>query len=233
MTIVFPRPMPSSGVAQQEFDIQRVDFAAPTADGRVGGVQGGFPLWIATWTLGRISRVRGDEWTAWLDSLRGAQKRFLGRDFSRPYPLAYLENGFAGMTRAGGGAFTGAATSWSQSIDGNGGARLTLNGLPNGLVLSWGDYVGLKWDANGSMAGAYDRRTMARVVDPATAAVSGTVTVGIEPPIPPWVNAGAVAHLDMPAAVMTLITDGTKRAPIDRRLTIQGTKISAVQDLRP
>lgn len=226
MTIVFPRPLPASGAGQQLFDIQRVDFQSPEAGGRVGGVQAGFPLWIATWTLARLPRALSDEWHAWLRSMRGAQKRFLGRDFARTYPRAY-PSGFGGMTRAGGGAFAGAATSWSQAIDSAGNALLTLNGLPAGFVLSHTDLIGFQWSTG-------SRRTIASVVEPANANGAGTVTVGIEPPIPSLiVPAGAVAHFDAPACVMGLVTGDTKVAPIDRRLVITGTTVAAVQDLRP
>lgn len=230
--IVFPRPMPATGASQQLFDIQRVDFSAPEAGGYIGGVQAGFPLWLGQWTLGRNTRDVSDEWLAFLSSLRGSQRRFLGRDFARSFPREYPA-GLAGMERAGGGAFTGTATSWSQSIDSEGNARLTLNGMPAGLQLKLLDLVGFRWDAGGRPAGNNGRRTLARVVEAGTANAGGTVTVTIEPPVPYFVQASAQAHLDRPACVMVQVPGDSKIAPIDRRLVATGTFVSAVQDLRP
>lgn len=232
MAIVWPRALPASGAGKQLFDIQRVDFQSPEASGRVGGVQAGFPLWIANWELTRLPKALSDEWHAWLRSMRGSQKRFLGRDFARSYPRTY-SSGFGGMTRAGGGSFTGAATSWSQTIDASGNALLTLNGLPAGFVLTHTDLIGFKWDAAGASAGSYGRRHLVSVVDPGTASGAGAVTVGIEPPVPSLVvPSGAVAHLDSPACVMGLVAGDTKVASIDLRLVITGTTVAAVQDLR-
>lgn len=233
MTIIFPREMPIKGASLQEFEIQRVDFSAPEAGGRLGGVQAGFPLWFGVWDIGRIGMLASDVWRAWLSSLRGSQKPFFARDLARPYPLSRI-NGFAGMTRAGGGAFGGSATTWSQSINGEGVALLQLTGLPASLVLSVGDYVGFKWDAGDADPGTYGRRTIARVIEGATSNGSGVLTVAVEPPVPTGIVPGdAIAHLDLPCCVMRQITAETKLAGVDRRLAIGGGKIVAVQDLRP
>jgi hypothetical protein len=53
-----PITPPTSGAAQQQFELQRVDYGAPEAGGRVGGVQAGFPLWKLVWTLGNVGRDR-------------------------------------------------------------------------------------------------------------------------------------------------------------------------------
>jgi hypothetical protein len=230
MSFTYPRAMPDSGVANQEFDIQRVDYSAPEASGRVGGVQAGFPLWMATWTLGRVTPATGDEWVAWKDTMRGSQRRFLGRDFSRQYPRAHAA-GFAGMTRFGGGSFTGAALTWSHEVGSNGDTIVYLSGLPAGFILSHRDYIGFKW-SSGDGSGGYDRGTLARVTQP-NIADSGNAAVLVEPPLPAWIPSDAIAYLNKPACVMTLVMEGTKLAGIDRRLTLQGTKIAGVQDLRP
>src|SRR5437868_14970158 len=110
-----PLAMPASGASMQEFEPQRIDYMAPEAGGRVGGVQAGFPLWLATWTIGRIGADKSDEWRAWLLRMRGATRRFLGRDLSRPFPKLHA-SGFSRMTIIGGAAFTGAASDWSENI---------------------------------------------------------------------------------------------------------------------
>ena len=230
--IVYPRLMPPGGDREIDFEPQRVDFAAPEAGGYMGGVQAGFPLWLGTWTLGSMTEDHSNAWRAWYVSLRGQQRRFLGADRSRPYPYRHAR-GFAGMTRAGGGAFDGSATGWSQAIDGAGDARITLFGLPAGLILSLNDYVGFRWDAGGAAAGTYGRRTLARVTEAGVANGAGTIVVTAEPPLPYFTPARAQAHLDEPACVMTMMTDSSKLGSVKLDRTIDGGTIVGLQDLRP
>jgi hypothetical protein len=103
-----PIEMPTSGAALQQFELQRIDYQAPEASGRIGGVQAGFPLWLASWSLGAIGVDRSDDWRSFLSEMRGATRRFLGRDLGRPYPKAHL-SGFAGMTRPDASPFDGTA----------------------------------------------------------------------------------------------------------------------------
>lgn len=228
-----PLEMPTSGAALQEFEPQRIDYAAPEASGRVGGVQAGFPLWLAIWTIGRIGAAKSDELRSFLTEVRGAIRTFYGRDLSRPYPKAYA-GGFANMTRPDATPFTGAATSWSQSVDADGDQLLTLNGLPSGFVMGTGDYAGFKWDAAGEAAGNLRRRALARVIrgGGGAASATGVLTIKVEPPIPAAVPVGATAHLDLPACVMRIVTERTKLDAIDRRLAVRGGTIVAIQDLR-
>ncbi len=223
---MLPLEQPEAGQAQQTFELQRVDFLSPEAGGRIGAVSAGNPLWAASWQLGKIGVSRSDLWRAWLLRMRGSQRSFFGRDIARSFPLAYM-SGFAGMNRAGGGAFDGAAMGWSQSIDGDGNALLTLSGLPAGLQGSVGDYVGFRWGDGDA------RRALVRLVLPASANAGGTATFIVEPPVPTLVVPGsAVAHLDRPACVMKLVPGQSELGPIDRRLSIMSGRISAVQDLR-
>ena len=105
-----PVAMPDMYVSQQQFELQRVDFVSPEASGRLNGVQAGFPLWSGVWTLARMPVENSDEWRAFLTATRGQTRRFIGRDIARSYPRAYPD-GFAGMTRAGGGSFDGTSSS--------------------------------------------------------------------------------------------------------------------------
>ena len=233
MTLTYPIDMPTTGAKLQAFEPQRVDFISPTAGGRVGAVSAGTPLWSATWELGVIDRTRSDIWRAWLMRLRGSQRTFLARDIARPYPLANI-GGFSGLTRPSGGAFDGSASTWSQSIGSEGDATVTLTGLPVGLVLSVGDYIGWRWDASGSSAGSNDRRSLARVVVGGTANGSGVLGVVIEPPVPTLVvPPTAIAHLDRPGCVMRLVPGQSEVGAVDRRLAITSAKIAGIQDLRP
>ena len=233
MMAPLPLPVTEAGVARVLLDIERVDYAAPEASGRQGGVQAGWPLWSARLELDQVDPESGDAWITFKDRLRGRQRTFLAHDTSRPFPRS-TPLGFTGMTRAGGGAFTGAATAWSQAIDGDGNALIGLTGLPAGLVLTKRDYVGFKWDAAGAVAGSYGRRALARVVVGGVASAGGGITVMIEPPIDTRVvPAGAIAHLDRPSAVFRLDPNETKLGMVGRGAALSGAAIVAMQDLRP
>jgi hypothetical protein len=139
--------MPDGPYLQHEFELQRIDYMAPEAGGRLNGVQAGFPLWQASYSLDPILDVdESDAVRAFVSQLRGATRRFLARDISRPYPKAHCA-GFAGMTRAGGGAFDGTADDWSETITADGDSEVTLENLPAGLALGQGDYIGFTREA--------------------------------------------------------------------------------------
>jgi hypothetical protein len=175
-----PLEMPTMYVAQQQFELQRVDYAAPEGSGRVGVVQAGFPLWSATYTLGRMPPAYSDQWEAFIRGLRGATRRFLGRDLSRQYPLLYPD-GFGAF-----GVFTGGAASWSQTIDSNGDAQLTLNlgAAAAGLTLSPGDGIDFRYPATEDAVAGLAWRAFVMVNVGATANGSGSLTITVEPPVP-------------------------------------------------
>lgn len=227
--MILTQPDAPSGITRVRFDIERVDFGAPEASGRQGGVQAGWPLWSARFEIDRMDPDSGDQWQAFLDRLRGRLRRFYAIDPVRRFPLAY-RGGFSGIAAG----FSGAASSWSQSIDSAGDARITLNGLPAGLIISAGDYIGFRWDAAGAGAGNMQRRTMARAVAPATATGGGQAQLLVEPPLnTALVPAGAIAHLDQPACVMQLVPEESQLGPVGSGRALGGATIVAVQDLRP
>jgi hypothetical protein len=231
--MILSLPDTLSGIARVRFDIERIDYAAPEASGRQGGVQAGWPLWSARLEVERADPASAELWQAFFDRLRGRIRRFYAIDPTRRFPRLY-RFGFISLFRAGTATpFTGAATSWSQSIDADGNALLTLNGLPAALQISVGDMVGLRWDAAGAGAGNMMRRTMARAVLPATASGTGVAVVTIEPPInTALVPSGAVAHLDSPACVMQLVPENSELGPIGAGGILSGGTITAIQDLR-
>lgn len=226
--MILPLPETPSGIARVTFEPERVDYGAPQASGRQGGVQAGWPLWAARFELDRSDPESADLWRAFFARMRGRIRRFYGYDPTRRFPRIY-RGGFAGLTRAAGGAFDGSATSWLQAIDSNGDARITLNGLPIGLQITTGDYIGFRWNGPD-----FDRRTMARAVLPATATAGGQALVTVEPPlntavVPP----GAIAHLDNPMCVMQLVPENSELGPIGTGAALGGGAIVAIQDLRP
>lgn len=224
MPLSFPRDMPVGAVATIDFNIQRVDFRSPEQSGRIAGVQAGFPLWRLEISLQNSDPDEGDEWITFLDSLRAAQRTFIGRDLSRLYPKAYPK-GFAGLTRAGGGAFDGTATTWSVNTTGD---VLTLHGLPAGFAIAKRDYVGFKYGSTS--------RALARFVEAGAADGSGDLSLTIEPPLPVIGDAGgvvptdAVCHFDEPGCVMRLSPDETKSPQLDATQSIGGTVVG-IQDL--
>lgn len=223
-----PIAMLSDYVAQQTFELQRVDYGAPEASGRIGGVQAGFPLWAAVYTLGRMPEADSDQWRAWLTGLRGATRRFIAHDLARLYPRQHPD-GFGAF-----GSFTGAASGWSSSVNSDGDCELELNLGTDaaGLVLSQGDYIDFRYSATETAVSGLAWRAMVRVVAAATADGSGDVTVTVEPPVPDAVPDAAVAHLDQPGCIMALVVDQTNLGPVDRLYSINGGQIVGVQDIR-
>lgn len=220
--------MPTLYVAQQSFKPQRVNYSAATADGRVGGVQAGWPLWTGVWQLGRMPEDNSDEWEAFLDDQRDGLRRFIGRDLKRQYPKLYPD-GFGDF-----GAFTGAASDWSATINADGDCELTLNLGTDaaGLVLSKRDNIDFRYSATETAVAGLAWRYLVRVTAGGTADASGDVTVTVEPPVHDAVPSDAVAHLDEPGCTMTILADQTSVEPIDRLYSIKGGQVVGVQDIR-
>lgn len=214
---------PPRGVAAEHFEIERVDYQTPTTDGRASGVTAGFPLWRARWTIGeRIAVSTSEEWRAFVRRCRGVQIPWYAGDRGRPYPLS-APNGFGGLTRAGGGAFDGTATTWSVNAARD---QPTLNGLPAGFVLSIGDYVMWRW-----VTSSEPRRSLHCLVEATTASGAGTATLRVEPPLPSLIPGGAVADLAEPVCIMRLDTAETRLGEKSRNLRTSGT-VAGLQDLR-
>lgn len=223
-----PAEMPQNYVALQQFELQRVDYSAPEASGRIGGVQAGFPLWSAVYTLSRMPIDNSDEWRAWVSSQRGSIRRFIARDLSRQYPKLYPD-GFAAFS-----PFTGTAASWSETINSDDDSELTLvlGSAAAGLELSVGDYIDFRWSATETAVSGLPWRALVRVVQGDTADGSGSLTVIVEPPVPSAVPNTAVAHIDQPGCTMAVVTDQTSLGGIDRLYSITSGQITAVQDIR-
>lgn len=227
MAITFPRAMPAASPGKETFELKRADFLSPEAGGRLGAMSNGTPLWYARWTLGNGGQLASSEWRAFVDSLQGPKRLFIGKDFGRPFPLAYQDSEFQGLVRAGGGAFDGAASTWSRSEAADGQVQLQLTGLPTGFAFSFGDYVGFRWTTGGQA-----RRAMVRLYDAAVANGSGVAVLSIEPDVPEAVPVNAVAHLDEPGCLMRLIPSETQLGEKDRRLVVSGV-VAGLQDILP
>lgn len=223
--------MPAVFWSAVEFELRRIDYAAPEAGGRLSGVQAGFPLWTGTWTIDVSGPDEADAARAFMAAIRGSTRRFLGRDVLRSYPKAH-KFGFAGMVRAGGGAFDGSATTWSETIDANDDSLVTLTNLPVGLTLAPGDYIGFRWAATEAAIAGLTWHAPVRVVSGGVANGAGAVTVTSEPPVPSAVPAGAVAYLNEPKCTMVLDAAKSSLQPVGRAGLMGGGQIVGVQDIR-
>lgn len=226
-------PVLPAGIARVSLDIERVDFAAPEARGRGGGVQAGWPLWLGRWELDRVDPQSAEMWGAFIDRLRGRQRLFIGGDVARPFPAAY-PLGFAGVDRASGGAFPGWATGWSQTFDADGNALLALTGLPANMALGRRDYIGFRWGEASVPVVNLGRRALVRVVEPVIASGAGAVTVMVEPPIDTRiVPGGAVPYFDRPAALFRQITEQSSVGSTGSGLAQSPSTLVAAQELWP
>jgi hypothetical protein len=223
--------MPDIGAEGLTFQPQRVDYTAPETSGAIGGVQAGWPRWRLTMNLTNLTFEAADRWNAFYRSRRGAMRMFLGYDLSRPFPAAH-GGGFGNMLTVGGQPFFGSAGSWSQSIDDEGNALLTLEDVPSGLRLVYGDYVGFKWDSADADAGDHDRRFLVSVVAGGQADAAGSITISVEPSVHDVVPVDAIAHLDSAMCLMKLMDDTRMGRRIISHVESGGI-ISAVQVTLP
>ena len=186
MTITFPRDLPTTRFRQgSRLTLERQLVTAPTRGGLVQVADIGAALWKVRYETTPLNEAAGYAWEAWIASLRGGARTFKAIHPSRRTAFAY-PGGYGGMTKHGGGSFTGDAV--LQAVAGTLDA-VTLSGLPSAFVLTPGDI--LSFSPSGS------RRALHRVVEGATAS-AGVVTVGVEPNIRPGFTLNAAVALASP-----------------------------------
>jgi hypothetical protein len=137
--------------------------------GGVAVVETGSAAWRATFMS--PPRYKKDDLLlikAWFNSMRGGTFNFLAHDAARPFPRNY-PSGFAGMTRAGGGAFDGTATVTAVTA-----TTIALSTLPANFVFKPADYISLV------KSGKY---SLHQIMEAVNANGSGVATVTVEPPI--------------------------------------------------
>lgn len=126
---------------------------------------------------------------------------FLGYDIFRPRPIAMNTGSPLDGVKAGGSAFNGDAV--LQSITNS--RQQVISGLPAGFVLSPGDYVEYRMSAT--------QRSLHRIVEPATANVSGVVTLNVMFGLDTQnFTTAATVHFEKPSTVM-MIDPGSVSAP--------------------
>jgi len=191
MTISFPRDLPEfSGrllFSQADFDPFYQQTMSPSRGGQVQVANLGPDLWSMSFATDPISYQTGLEYMAWIQSLRGGARLFKAWHPLRRYPYAY-PNGFAALTRAGGGAFDGTCTLNAIATERD---TITLTTLPASFQFNIGDMVSFPM-----LSGA--TRALVRVLEAATANGSGVATLAIEPTIPLAATTGVTATLVKP-----------------------------------
>ena len=212
MTIVFPRWMPTVGSNGLQFEPEPVDYLSPEAGGRIGAVAAGFPVWTMKIALGNMTFDDADVWRAWLAVQRGGRRRFIAFDIDRQVPRFHRH----------GRPYNPKPTAWSQAINADDLAIVSLGGLLPGQTVAIGDYVGLVWDG--------EKRALTRAVETARAGAAGTLSVACEPPIPPTVPAGAAVTLRRAGCLMRLISGETKLGEQGLGYFTGGSTIAAVQE---
>lgn len=206
MALIFPRPMPC-GVQTIEFEIARAVSKNALYGGTTQVREMGEARWRASFSYAPMKREQFQALQAWLDSLRGGLRTFLGHDALKPYPLAY-RGGFGGLLRAGGGAFDGTGSVVSIGTD-----TISVGQMPAGFVLRAGDMIGL---VEGGRYGLF------RILEDVSANGAGSLAVTVEPRIVPGLfTIAARASFSRPSCLMTLDADSISasrtamiRAPI-------------------
>jgi hypothetical protein len=209
----FPRAMLDIGIVGLSFEPERVDFLAPEAGGQLGAMTAGFPRWVMRASYGNLKDETADALRAWVAVQRGGQRPFVAWDITREQPLFHAE----------GRPYNHAPTSWSQAVGDDGLAVITLGGLLSGQTVGVGDYIGLSW--NGLPL------ALARAVEPQRAGAAGTLSVAVEPPLPPVVPANATVSLRRAGCLMRLVPGETKLSEYGLSGYGAGAVVVAAQDL--
>jgi hypothetical protein len=142
MAISFPREFPDFSVPVSGVtDLKRFQTASFDGDGGIGSVDIAPAIHRTQYNITARGREAIAEWRAWAASLRGGMRTFKGipiRDGRKLYrwPLT-RPRGFDGLTVSG-SPWTGSGT---LTAIGTGKDTITLGDMPNGLVLSPGDYL--------------------------------------------------------------------------------------------
>lgn len=144
MAISFPRDFPSlCSPVSGSTPLKRFQTSAFDGDGGLGSADIAPAIRMGTYSFTARGRAEVAEWQAWAASLRGGMRTFKGipiRDGRKLYrwPLAH-PRGFAELTYSGspwGGSGNLSAIGEQRDI-------VTINQLPNGMILSVGDFISL------------------------------------------------------------------------------------------
>lgn len=199
MTITFPRDFPASiSSVSGQTTLKRNQTVALTGDGPdVAEIAP--PIWKGEYTIIVKGRAAIAEMAAWFTSLRGGLRTFKGipvRAGLKLYrwPLMH-PRGFTGLMLLG--------VQWNGlgKLSAIGAQRdtITINGIPNGVTLSIGDFVSF---AIGS------RQHLFKILEGGTSATNA-VTVTVEPTVRPDAVTNGDVRFEYPYCDMVISGDYT------------------------
>lgn len=204
MTLTYPRPF-LPRLFSAVFELDEGVVQAPEQGGETPAARMGMPRWTLQCQTSLLDDRKLGQVRAWLDSLGDGLFEFYAHDPKRPFPLAYPK-GFAGMERAGGGAFDGTFTSWSVDVETRG--LLSGGGLPENFEFAEGDMAAFEWINGGP------RRFLVRLLEARTANEDGEIAgLPFTPALPDFTPLDAVLNLDKPSCIMKLIPK-SKQVPL-------------------
>jgi len=215
--------LPAYPVGNIRFWLRRVDLSAPESSGRVGGVQMGFPIWMAEYETISHSDYDAQLWSAWFQRQRGAINQFRATDPRRWYPWAYRpKSQGGGHAGAGGfpGGWNGDASTYTLSGDRS---TVTLT-IPSGIIVTPGDLIGFRWASNAKLG-------LVMAITGGTS--SGTVAIDVDPAVPVAVPTAATgtAYLFKPAFLARMTPDSED--PGSSPDGMASGKIACQQDIVP
>lgn len=205
ITSGFPRDLPERADGTLPFEAASFE---PVYNQTIRSTRGGTMqvanLGVSRWGISYATHIMPHEdcldMVAWLQSLRGGALLFKAwHPFCR-YPVNY-PNGFAGINRAGGGAFDGTVTVTAIASTRD---TVTASGLPAGFVLKRGDMISIPMGSS---------RTLHRLIAASTANGSGVAVLTVEPTLPLSVVTDVTATLVKPWC-LAVVDASSIRAPL-------------------
>ncbi len=156
----------------------------------------GTPYWRATYQATWLDKAKFGLMDAFMMQAGDDGETFLGYDVFRPRPIAMDTGSPLSGAKAGGGAFNGDA--FLQAITGT--TQLNVGGLPAAFVFYPGDYVELRMSVL--------KRSLHRVIAPATSDVNGFVTLNVRHPVDrDHFTSSATVHFEKPSCTMQIDPD--------------------------
>jgi len=188
-----PLPFPDFGkFSAVDLRIVRSVVRTPFRSGEMQRAEVGPPRWrIACTTSFPLMTHLADGWMAWLDSLQGGMRLFLGGDPSRARPIEHPK-GIAG--------WNGSAT-----VTARGDFSIAFSGVPNALRLNPGDMLHMAKGVGGVLRVGLHRVTAA------AAASDGAISVAVEPAVLTDIfTVGTAATFYAPCGLFMLNSDSVE-----------------------
>lgn len=185
MAITFPRNM-IEPIRQMSLDLRHSVWGG---GGTGPVVEFADPLWEATFETPPLTKEQLVLFRGWWTSLRGGVNQIFVWDAKVPYPVTYPD-GFAGLTRAGGGSFSAG----TASLTGRTSSVISITNAAASFVLKAGDKVGLSESS---------KYMLFVIQEDVTTNGSGAADITVEPPIPTTIfTASATADFTKPKVKM-------------------------------